>query len=167
MNLNPITALSEQLEKLINEHGSAAILRDHLAMFKDQVMILEKKAALLETENTILKTENIELKSKVEKLTKDNEKLRSKIQQYDQPSHKTLLDEDKIKILQYLALQTRHIMDLEIANLLKMNIQVVKFHLDELEKINMAHGTLTMGQPRTWALIQDGRKYLIENKLLS
>ena len=58
-------------------------------------------------------------------------------------------------------------MDLEIANLLKMNIQVVKFHLDELEKINMVHGTLTMGQPRTWALIQDGRKYLIENKLLT
>ena len=56
MNLNPITALSEQLEKLINEHGSAAILRDHLAMFKDQVMILEKKAAMLETENTIAKS---------------------------------------------------------------------------------------------------------------
>jgi protein-arginine kinase activator protein McsA len=54
MSLNPITALSEQLQKLINEHGSAAILRDHLALFKDQVLLLEK-------ENTRLITENVDL----------------------------------------------------------------------------------------------------------
>lgn len=84
MTLNPITALSEQLQKLINEHGSAAILRDHLALFKDQVVILEKKAALLVSENTILKAENTELKAKVNQLTKDNEELRNKIQINDQ-----------------------------------------------------------------------------------
>lgn len=87
MTLNPITALSEQLQKLINEHGSASILRDHLAMIKDQVVILEKKAALLESENTILKTENVELKTKVNQLTKDNEELRHKIQIHDQTAN--------------------------------------------------------------------------------
>lgn len=50
MSLNPITALSEQLQKLINEHGSAAILRDHLALFKDQVLLLEKENLRLSNE---------------------------------------------------------------------------------------------------------------------
>jgi uncharacterized protein with PIN domain len=74
MNLNPITALSEQLQKLITEHGSSTILRDHLALFKDQVVLLEKKSALLETENTMLKAEN-------EKLKLENQQLKIQIQQ--------------------------------------------------------------------------------------
>jgi cell division protein FtsB len=77
MTLNPITVLSEQLQKL-------AIHRNHLALFKDQVVLLEKKAALLESENA-------ELKAKVEQLTKDNEELRDKIKQYEQGSHNDLL----------------------------------------------------------------------------
>lgn len=81
MGLNPITALSEQLQKLINEHGSAAILRDHLALFKDQVALLEKKATALESEHIVLKGENQKLKLDLEISQKDNEELRSKIQE--------------------------------------------------------------------------------------
>jgi len=84
MTLNPITALSEQLQKLINEHGSASILRDHLAMFKDQVLLLEKKTTLSGSENAVLKRKLEESESKINKLTKDNEELRNKIQIHDQ-----------------------------------------------------------------------------------
>jgi len=96
MNLNPITALSDQLQKLINEHGSAAILRDHLALFKDQVLLLEKKATLSESENAVLKRKLEDSESKINQLTKDNEELRSKIQKYEQPFHNNLLDEIKV-----------------------------------------------------------------------
>ena len=102
MTLNPITALSEQLQKLINERGSAAILRDHLALFKDQVVIPEKKATLLESENAILKTENAELKAKTEQLTKDNDELKKKIQIYDNPAHDNLPDDVQVEILKLL-----------------------------------------------------------------
>jgi hypothetical protein len=91
MNLNPITAISEQLQKLITEHGSATILRDHLALFKDQVALLEKKEASLESENAILRAENDELKKKIQK--------------YEKHTHDNLLDENKIKILTFLSNQ--------------------------------------------------------------
>lgn len=91
MSLNPITALSEQLQKLINEHGSASILRDHLALFKDQVVLLEKENAAL--------TEKIKvLQSEKEQLTKDNEELRSKIQEYDQQTKQPAKKADMSKV---------------------------------------------------------------------
>jgi hypothetical protein len=62
MNLNPVVALSEQFQKLINEHGSAAILRDNLAFFKTQIEALEKQIKKLEEENTKL----------IKQLAKDN-----------------------------------------------------------------------------------------------
>ncbi len=64
-------------EKLIIEHGSSSILRDHLALFKDQVIELEK-------ENSILKEQNSSLKSQVYNLEKDNAELRKEIQKNNQ-----------------------------------------------------------------------------------
>ncbi len=53
ITLNSITALTEQLEKLISEHSLVAILRDHVALLRDQAVIFEKKAALRESEGTV------------------------------------------------------------------------------------------------------------------
>jgi regulator of replication initiation timing len=64
--------LLDGLEKLINEHGSAAILRERIALLNEQHSLLEKKAAALEkqvvqlqSENEVLKTENSNLKEQV------------------------------------------------------------------------------------------------------
>jgi predicted RNase H-like nuclease (RuvC/YqgF family) len=48
------------LEKLITEHGSAAILRERLAAFRDDVQRLEQRNAQLEAENAELKKERAE-----------------------------------------------------------------------------------------------------------
>jgi len=80
MTLNPFAAI----EKLIIEHGSAVVQEKHISLFRDQLIASDKKAALLEAENAILKKENADLKTKVENLTKDNEKLRGKIQKGNQ-----------------------------------------------------------------------------------
>jgi len=48
-----------------------------------------------------------------------------------------------------------------------VSLQIVKFHLEELEKLRMVHGALYSGSPRDWSLVQEGRKYLIENELIS
>jgi hypothetical protein len=47
--------LFDHLEKLINEHGSAAILREHLALVKAEQAALERKNSNLCTENASLK----------------------------------------------------------------------------------------------------------------
>jgi len=74
----------DQIEKLINEHGSAAILRDHLAFFKDQVLLTEAKITDLTNKVQMLDQEKAVLNAKVSQLTKDNEELRSKVKQYEE-----------------------------------------------------------------------------------
>jgi Skp family chaperone for outer membrane proteins len=176
MTLNPITALSEQLQKLINEHGSAAILRDHLALFKDQVVLLEKKNIDLTAENAALVSEIHSLQSKIEilgtkvqQLTKDNEEFREKIQNYEQPNHANLLDETKIDILKLLFKQDKLPTE-EIAQIMGYAIQTTKFHLEEL-KLNQMVKDIPYTRNRKpvvgWYLQQEGRRYLIENKIAS
>ena len=45
------------LEKLINEHGSAAILKEHLRLVQAQYTALERRCGDLETENAALRLE--------------------------------------------------------------------------------------------------------------
>lgn len=73
--MNPIKALLDSFDRLINERGSAAILRERLALAADQYAMLEKentslktKIQILETENQSLKSEKIELEKKIEDL---------------------------------------------------------------------------------------------------
>jgi regulator of replication initiation timing len=168
MTLNPITALSEQLQKLINERGSTAILRDHLALFRDQVVILEKKATLLVSENTILKTENTELKTKIEQLTKDNDELKKKIQHCntpdDNPMHDRPLVDVQVEILKLLYKQPNRRPE-DIRQSFKADLEAIKFHLTELKKMKMVQ-TDTFGDYPTyqvWLLAQEGRRYVIEH----
>lgn len=97
MSLNPIVALSEQLQKLINEHGSAAILRDHLAMFKDQVSSLEKDNLRLVNEIGAYKINDEKLTSDIDHLKKENDILRKKIQEYEQGFHSGLQNNSRMK----------------------------------------------------------------------
>jgi predicted nucleic acid-binding Zn-ribbon protein len=70
MNMNPITALSDLLGKLVVEHGSAVITEKNLAFLRDQLMTAEKEITTLtdrleesETQNNALKTENEALRN--------------------------------------------------------------------------------------------------------
>lgn len=163
MTLNPITALSDQLQKLINERGSAAILRDHLALFKDKIILLEQKASLLEKEQAVLKTENEKLKSEAANLRIANNELAAKIKDYENPAHKALLDEPKVKILSFLGTKTSNLTIDEIVPSVNLSYQATLYHLDELTRLRMLHNT---HMPRAWSLAQEGRRYLIEHNLL-
>jgi hypothetical protein len=67
----------ELLEKLINEHGSAAIKGEQIALLKEQFSVLKSESALLKGENLQLKTENVNLRL-------ENKDLRSEINRRDQ-----------------------------------------------------------------------------------
>jgi hypothetical protein len=168
MTLNPITALSEQLQKLINEHGSASILRDHLALFKDKVLLLENENINFRSENVVLVSKIEVLQTKNDELTKDNEKLRSKIQQYEQPNHTVLLDPMQVGILKLLFVQDRLTIE-QVAIILKIKPQEAKFHLTELLNLKppYLHIAASIGEPQSWYLSQEGRRYVMENKLTS
>lgn len=167
MNLNPITALSDQLQKLINERGSAAILRDHLALFKDKILLLEQKAATLESENAILKTENAQFKSDVQNRRIANNELAAKIKEYENSSHKDLLDEAKTKILIFLSKQQSTVMIPQIVHAINLSQQATVFHVTELLNMNkLQQFSSVMGGPSLYSIAQEGRRYLIERNLL-
>jgi predicted nuclease with TOPRIM domain len=65
------SGLFDGIEKLINEHGSSAILREHLASLKDQFASLEKQLS-------VCKNEVSSLKEKISQLESVNENLKLK-----------------------------------------------------------------------------------------
>ena len=78
----------EEIEKLINEHGSAVILKERLVLANDKYSALEKKAADLQTENERLKSDNIHLRQEVQR--------RDDIVQREE-SYRHLLDGSRMK----------------------------------------------------------------------
>lgn len=134
MKLNPLTALTDSLEKLINEHGSAAILREHVSLLKSQASIFEQKVIDLETENATLKTKIENLESEMQKLKLINGQQKNKIQEYEKlaAGHSSILDETKIKIMKYLSKQSSRVLSNQVANSLAIELHIAIFHLEEL-----------------------------------
>ena len=52
----------DQIERLINEHGSAAILRDHLALLREQLATFTQKLSACEAANKEAQAANEQLK---------------------------------------------------------------------------------------------------------
>ncbi len=167
MKLNPITALSELLGKLVIEHGSAVITEKNLAFLRDQLTAAEKEITALtngleesETENKALTTENHNLKD-------ENLQLKQKIKAYEQPAHNNLLDEIKVKILMFLATQLDPVFADRVSQAVAINIQIVVFHLNELKNTKMVTALLNARIATRWLLAHEGRRYLIEHGLIS
>ncbi len=128
-------------------------------------------AARYKAELEEMETQNTELQQKVIFLELELKKLRQEIQRRDdiiqkEKSHNDLLDEIKVNILVLLSKYDKPNTD-QIASTLKTHLEIMKFHLTELKHMKMIHDLLTMGAPTRWMLTHEGRKYLIENKLIS
>lgn len=76
MELNPIKAISAELERLVIEHGSAVIQEKHIALLKEQLALLSDKFSTLESEKDKIYTE-------LQKLVTENTELKKKIQIYE------------------------------------------------------------------------------------
>lgn len=71
--------LLDHLEKLINEHGSSTILKEHLALVKAQHTALERQNNDLKTENNSLKSEIEQTRISLESLQHQIDSLQSGI----------------------------------------------------------------------------------------
>ncbi|WP_299980447.1 cell division protein ZapB [Desulfobacula sp.] len=69
--------LLDGFEKLINEHGSATILKERISLAND-------KYSLLENKNEILKEQNSVFEQKIKMLESENNALKLKMQQTEQ-----------------------------------------------------------------------------------
>jgi len=161
--------LFDGIEKLITEHGSAAILKERIALVKEQYAALEKKlseselrAKGLESDKERFELENFRLKEKIKEL---EEQLSA-----DQGAGR--LEELREKIL-ILVSQHENITDAQVARAVSISEQLATFHLKELEKMEFVHCSYTMGSDWTgersrteWYIMQPGRSYLVSHGLL-
>jgi len=91
--MNPLKPLLDSFDRLINERGSANILRERLALAADQYTFLEQKLVVYEKENSELKSKiqflearSRDIQKENDRLKFDNEQLKKKIQEYEEGS---------------------------------------------------------------------------------
>jgi len=155
--------LLDGFEKLINEHGSAVILKERIALANDKYSALEKELSASKARESELTAENQSLKL-------DNEKLKQEIQRRDdviqnEKSHGDLLEQQKVNILLHLS-KSNETEPEQIARALNIGKQVAIFHLEELSEKNMAFVDYIMGSSY-WSIDQEGRRYLVKNNLIT
>ena len=130
-----------EIERLITEHGSAAILKERVAQLREQIDILEKKALSLEKQNLALDGENEKLKAERDTLQLQVVNLRQEIQRRDdivqkEKSHGVRLEEVKEKILMAVE-KNQGATNQQIAQAAGVSKTVATFHLEELKKTKM------------------------------
>ena len=161
--------LLDGIEKLITEHGSAAILKERIALANDKYSAIEQKLAdselrakQLESDNQALRGDLQEAKVEIQNLKKLSEK-----------AHSNRLEEIREKILLLVA-NNDDITDQQLARSVGVGETVVTFHLEELKKSKMVSVSYTAGSDWTgqsghanWSVVQAGRAYLINHGLIT
>ena len=153
-----------EIEKLINEHGSAVILKERIELLKDQYAALEQRLAASETAKA-------ELLSQKQAIELDYYKLKDRVTTLEAQlveRHGQRLDAVRESILSALVAFNSHISIGKVAELTQIGEQLALYHLTEMEKGKLVHGSYTVdGRPPTWAIAQGGRGYLVQHGLLT
>jgi predicted nuclease with TOPRIM domain len=151
-----------EIERLITEHGSAAILKERLALASDQYSALEKKLTESKLRNKQLQSENARLHLDLEKAQDEIRNLKEKLVE----RHGQSLEEVAEKILVVLS-QHEELTAEQVGRLVGVGAQLATYHLSELQQQKMVMDYLAVDSPVYWGIIQGGRAYLVKRGLLN
>jgi len=150
-------SLFDNIDKLINERGSAQILRECLLLADD-------KYAALETRNFDLQSENQTLRKEVEHLRQENMQLRKAIPvQNDRPSG---FDEDTHRVLSLFFGLSDDVSVDQVTRLIRIDRSMVEYYFDLLREAGLIIQTQIGGgsSPCMYGITAKGRKYAVENR---
>jgi chromosome segregation ATPase len=156
-----MAGLLDNIERLINEHGSAVILKERIALANDKYAALEAKASNLQAKVAELEAEN-------GRLNLDNNQLNVKIRHLEgrlTGRHGQRLEEIRELILQLVAAHPEATSQ-QISSGMGINVQLVTFHLTELERSKLVHGSYSVSDEAEWSVAHEGRAYLVRHGLL-
>jgi chromosome segregation ATPase len=137
--------LLDGIERLINERGSAAILKERIELANDKYSSLEYKNSMLEEKLAMLQSENEQLRQSLEKAKSEVQEFRKLTEQ----SHSSRLEEIKEKILQLLA-EHDEVNSSQISQALGYKEQVITFHLTELQDLSFVDCSYIINSPSIW-----------------
>jgi hypothetical protein len=158
----------DDIEKVINEHGSSLILKERITLAQDQYSILERQKKDLDTNVVDLKAKNSALEANLEQAQIKIRNLEKQLAK----SHELNLPKDEEKVLKTICENTG-ITDYGIAQSLDANPEKVQYWLGELHDKKLASPVIVMrpdfgggGAGTEWRILHEGRRYLIEHDLL-
>lgn len=161
--------LLDGFEKLINEHGSAAILKERIALANDKYTALERKLSDTGSRAKAFEADNVRLRSDLDAARAEIQTLKSATTRASESN----LDDVKEKVLVFLS-QHDDCVEQQIAQATGYGTQVISFHLEELRRAKMVSDSHTMGSdwsgtpPRTgWSIAHAGRGYLLSRGLIA
>ncbi len=153
--------LFDGIEKLINEHGSAAILKERIELANDKYAALEQQLSTSVLRANELEDENQRLRIDLEKLQEKVLSLEKNIVE----SHGRRLEKIREECLQFLVANS-HISSSQIAREIGKSSEFVTFHLIEMQNANLVLASYYIGGDTEWSLSQSGRAYLASHGLL-
>ena len=161
--------LLDGIERLINEHGSAAILKERIDLANDKYSALEGKSSELEQKITMLEAENETLRLNLEKAEIEVQNLKK----YTEKTQGEYLNEIEEKILAFVA-NHENATEQHVAQAVGVDVNVASFHLEELRNATMVSYSVVMGSDwlgtanhTEWAIAHAGRGYLITHGLVT
>jgi chromosome segregation ATPase len=144
--------LLDDIEKLINEHGSASILKERIELANDKYSALERRLSDSEQRVEQLEREKQALELETYKL---RDKVRNLAQQLANPDTRRL-EEIKEKLLVAVS-SSREASAPQLGRIVGVGEQAALFHLEELRKsglVSVSH--FYTGQASIWRLAHEG-----------
>ena len=174
--------LEKENSALKKEHGS---FKEHLELLKEQVSVLEKENSALKSENALLKGKKDTIKPKPDKTTNETERLNEVIKVSKKGDEvinvsKKGCEEPRFdavteKVLKLFFETGQELSVNQVAGKLSINVSTAQYHLDLLSKAKLIVQPTTDDPssrvggsgPALFELSYSGRKYVIENKIVT
>ena len=150
-----------EIERLITEHGSAAILKERIELAKDQYAALERKVSVLQEQNTKLQGEK-------DRLELDNYKLKEKVGNLEKQiagAHGELAPE-AVEIIKFLATNGgRHTVP-QIARAIGVHPTRAEHFLNELTEGDYLYVAYNAMSPTTFSIGDQGMAYAVKHSIV-
>lgn len=154
----------EMFERLINEHGSSAILRERLELISDRYTLLEGQLAASRQENSALNDQIGTLRKDLELAQEEIERLVGERNAHALQNAGPQLDDGKISILKLMFQANQPLNISALSRAVRIDENLIEYHLDRLSEIDLiTTGPLYINEPLTYVLSKSGRKYVVEH----
>jgi len=148
--------LLNDIEKIINEHGSSSILKERLGLIQDKAAEFERKFKLLEAESFILRKDLAEQKVDNARLVAENLDLKVRLDNYEQATHDDPTEE-QMEILKLLINSTLRVEQITVQ--INRVVAAIRLDLEELTDAGLIEIEPALGFEFV-SLTRNGRKYL-------
>lgn len=151
------------LDKLINERGSAQIMKERLGLKDDEMSALQRELNSIITENVNFKLENEQLKESINLAQEEIQRLNEIISSNDEASSLQELDEIKKRIIKLFFDSNNPFSISNLAKQLDISESLTEYHIDALKELKLvSYGPMRINSPGTFKINEQGRKFYVE-----